>query len=123
MPGANWQEHLAAADFQRIAADADRLGFDAISVPEHIVLPRELAGHMGGRWPDALTAMALTAAAPRPTTTRQVVDLIADLDAAGRVAGRQCRPLGDGPQSLKEHSDYLEWAATEVMPAFRRSAA
>jgi alkanesulfonate monooxygenase SsuD/methylene tetrahydromethanopterin reductase-like flavin-dependent oxidoreductase (luciferase family) len=49
VPGENWQEHLAAADFQRIAAAADRLGFDAVSVPEHVVLPRELAGHMGGR--------------------------------------------------------------------------
>ena len=105
MPGANWQEHLAAADFQRIAADADRLGFDAISVPEHIVLPRELAGHMGGRWPDALTAMALTAAAPRPTTTRQVVDLIADLGARPACPWTTVPPLGDGPQSLKEHSD------------------
>ena len=63
VPGANWQEHLSAADFQRIAADADRLGFDAITVPEHVVLPRELAGHMGGRWPDALTVMAFIAGA------------------------------------------------------------
>jgi probable F420-dependent oxidoreductase len=63
VPGANWQEHLSAADFQRIAADADRLGFDAISVPEHVVLPRELAGHMGGRWPDAMTVMAFIAGA------------------------------------------------------------
>jgi alkanesulfonate monooxygenase SsuD/methylene tetrahydromethanopterin reductase-like flavin-dependent oxidoreductase (luciferase family) len=43
-PPANWQEHLSAADFQRIAADADRLRFDAITVPEHVVLPREVAG-------------------------------------------------------------------------------
>src|SRR5215472_13006953 len=53
VPGANWQEHLATADFQRIAAEADKLGFDSINVPEHVVLPRELARHMGGRWPDA----------------------------------------------------------------------
>jgi hypothetical protein len=26
VPGADWQEHLAAADFQRIAAAAGRLG-------------------------------------------------------------------------------------------------
>ena len=55
---------LSATDFQRIAADADRLGFDAITVPEHVVLPRELAGHMGRRWPDALTVMAFIAARP-----------------------------------------------------------
>ena len=70
IPGENWQEHLAAADFQRIAAAADRLGFDAVSVPEHVVLPRELAGHMGGRWPDALTVMAFIAGA----TTRIAVN-------------------------------------------------
>jgi alkanesulfonate monooxygenase SsuD/methylene tetrahydromethanopterin reductase-like flavin-dependent oxidoreductase (luciferase family) len=209
VPGANWQEHLAAADFQRIAADADRLGFDAISVPEHVVLPRELAGQMGGRWPDALTVMAFIAGAttrirvnsgviilplhnpvrlakavatldvlsggrvmvtfgagmapgefralgvdfslrgrmmdeyiramkvlwtadepefhgefvtPRLTSTQQVVDLIADLDAAG-VTWTTVPPLGDGPRSLAEHGEYLHWAATEVLPAFRRSAA
>jgi hypothetical protein len=30
VPGENWQQHLAAADFQRIAAAADRLGFDSV---------------------------------------------------------------------------------------------
>ena len=47
VPGANWQEHLAAADFQRIAAAADRLGFDSVSVPEHVVLPRD---RLPGTW-------------------------------------------------------------------------
>jgi probable F420-dependent oxidoreductase len=68
--GANWQEHLAAADFQRIAAAADGLGFDSVNVPEHVVLPRALAGQMGGRWPDALTVMAFVAGA----TTRIAVN-------------------------------------------------
>jgi probable F420-dependent oxidoreductase len=70
VPGANWQEHLAAADFQLIAAAADRAGFDSVNVPEHVVLPRALAGHMGGRWPDALTVMAFIAGA----TTRIAVN-------------------------------------------------
>jgi probable F420-dependent oxidoreductase len=85
VPGANWQEHLSAPDFQRIAADADRLGFDAISVPEHVVLPRELAGHLGGRWPDALTVMAFIAGA----TTRIRVNsgvIIAPLHNPVRLA-------------------------------------
>ena len=63
VPGANWQEHLATADFQRIAGEADTRGFDSINVPEHVVLPRELARHMGGRWPDAMTVMAFIAGA------------------------------------------------------------
>jgi len=196
VPGENWQEHLAAADFQRIATAADRLGFDSVSVPEHVVLPRELAGHMGGRWPDALTVMAFIAgattriavnsgviilplhnpvrlakavatldvlsgpadlpwflaearrcdgfaaretdfeiamhavptligpdhrlqdsAAPL-TSTQQVIELIADLDAAG-VTWTNIPPLAPGPRSLAGHLEYLDWAATEVMPAFR----
>src|SRR5690348_4728258 len=70
VPGANWQEHLAAADFKQVLAAADRLGFDSVNVPEHVVLPRALAGHMGGRWPDALTVMAFIAGA----TTRIAVN-------------------------------------------------
>lgn len=60
--------------------------------------------------------------APRLTSTDQVVELIADLDAAG-VTWTTVPPLGDGPPSLAEHGEYLEWAATEVMPTLRRSAA
>jgi hypothetical protein len=63
----------------------------------------------------------LTDAALRLTSTQQVVDLIADLDAAG-VTWTTVPPLGDGPQSLAEHGEYLHWAATEILPAFRRSA-
>lgn len=70
VPGANWQEHLAAAGFKQILAAADRLGFDSVNVPEHVVLPRALAEHMGGRWPDALTVMAFIAGA----TTRIAVN-------------------------------------------------
>jgi alkanesulfonate monooxygenase SsuD/methylene tetrahydromethanopterin reductase-like flavin-dependent oxidoreductase (luciferase family) len=66
VPGADWQENLGSSDYQRIAAEADRLGFDAVSVPEHVVLPRELAGHMGGRWPDAMAVSGDTAAVRPP---------------------------------------------------------
>jgi hypothetical protein len=57
-------------------------------------------------------------AASELTSTQQVVELIADLDATG-VTWTTVPRLGDGPQSLAEHGEYLEWAATEVMPAFR----
>ena len=30
-------------------------------------------------------------------------------------------PLAAGPRSLAGHLEYLEWAATEVMPIFRPS--
>ena len=63
--GNNWQEHLTCEDFQRIAQTAEELGYDAISVSEHIVMPRDLAESMGAHWPDALTAMTFTAGATK----------------------------------------------------------
>jgi probable F420-dependent oxidoreductase len=60
---ANWEAAMDAADYQDIAREAERLGFDALTVPEHIVLPPSLAQQMGGFWPDAMTAMAFVAGA------------------------------------------------------------
>lgn len=61
--GDNWQQRLTAADFQRIATVSEKLGYDAINVPEHIVMPKELADAMGGFWPDAFTVMSFIAGA------------------------------------------------------------
>jgi hypothetical protein len=47
-----------------------------------------------------------------------VTELIAELDAAG-VTWTNIPPLGAGPRSLAGYLEYLEWAAAEVMPAFR----
>ena len=58
-----WAEILSAADFQRIARTADGLGYDSINIPEHIVMPNNLATAMGSHWPHALTAMAFVAGA------------------------------------------------------------
>ncbi len=52
------------------------------------------------------------------TSTQQVIELIAVLDGAG-VTWTTIPPLAPGPRSLAEHCEYLEWAATEVAPAFR----
>jgi probable F420-dependent oxidoreductase len=64
-----WAMELAAPDFQLIARRADELGYDAINIPEHIVMPDDLAPHMGAYFPNALTAMAFVAGA---TTRIQV---------------------------------------------------
>jgi len=61
---------MGAEDFQRVARAADDLGFDAISIPEHIVMPSELVELMGSFWVHALTAMAFVAGA----TSRLIVD-------------------------------------------------
>src|SRR2546421_68361 len=59
----NWQELMRAADFQLIARTADELGFGAITVPEHMVMPNELVANMGAHWPDAFTMMSFLAGA------------------------------------------------------------
>ena len=61
----HWEERLESEDFQRIVQTAERLGFDAVSVPEHIVMPRDLASAMGSYWPDAFTVMSFIAGATR----------------------------------------------------------
>jgi probable F420-dependent oxidoreductase len=58
-----WQADLGAADFQLVARTADELGFDAITVPEHIVMPDEHVELMGRYWTHALTAMSFIAGA------------------------------------------------------------
>jgi probable F420-dependent oxidoreductase len=58
-----WQTMLTTEDFQRIARTAEDLGYDALSVPEHIAMPADLVDHMGAYWPDAFTAMAFAAGA------------------------------------------------------------
>src|ERR1700760_3678759 len=63
-PGSdNWQAGLDSADFQRIARTVEELGFDAVTVPEHLALPVDLVPNMGGYWPHAMTAMAFIAGA------------------------------------------------------------
>jgi probable F420-dependent oxidoreductase len=58
-----WAMSLSASDFQRIARTADELGYDSINIPEHIVMPDNLAPAMGSHWPNALTAMSFVAGA------------------------------------------------------------
>ncbi len=58
-----WETHLTPADFTLIARTADELGYDVISVPEHIVMPDDLAPLMGAYWPHAFTVMSFLAGA------------------------------------------------------------
>ena len=67
---AAWERTMGPDDFQLVARTIDELGFDSIAVPEHIVMPTELADLMGTDWPHAMTVMAFVAGA----TSRVVVD-------------------------------------------------
>jgi probable F420-dependent oxidoreductase len=58
-----WAHTMSSADFQKVAQTADEVGYDALLIPEHFVLPPELATTMGAHWPHALTAMAFLAGA------------------------------------------------------------
>jgi probable F420-dependent oxidoreductase len=65
-----WESSMTAADFQLVARTADELGFDSMTIPEHIVMPAEMVELMGPFWTHALTAMAFVAGA----TQRLIVD-------------------------------------------------
>ena len=63
-PGTDrWQARMTGDDFQRVARTADELGFDALTVSEHLALPVDLEPNMGAWWPHAFTAMAFLAGA------------------------------------------------------------
>jgi probable F420-dependent oxidoreductase len=63
-PGSDhWQTRMTAADFQRVARTAEAVGFDAVSVSEHLALPVEFVPNMGAYWSHGLTAMAFIAGA------------------------------------------------------------
>ena len=63
-PGTDhWAARMTSADFQRVARTADELGFDALTVSEHLALPVDLVPNMGAWWPHAFTAMAFLAGA------------------------------------------------------------
>ena len=61
----NWQEQLTSEDYQRIAQATEQFGYDAIAVPEHVVMPPDLVEPMGAYWPDALTTMTFVAGATK----------------------------------------------------------
>jgi len=61
---------MTCAELQRVARTADDLGFDALTVSEHLALPVDLEPNMGAWWPHAFTAMAFLAGA----TTRIAVN-------------------------------------------------
>ena len=60
-----WEPQATGADIVRIAQTADELGFDWLTVSEHIIIPDEMAEVMGRRFPEALSAAAFLAGATK----------------------------------------------------------
>jgi probable F420-dependent oxidoreductase len=58
-----WEPAAGGAEILRVARKADALGFDWLTVSEHIVMPEEMVEAMGARFPEALTAAAVLAGA------------------------------------------------------------
>lgn len=58
-----WESGASPADILRVAKTADRVGWDWLTVSEHLVIPREMADVMGPRFPEAVSAAAVLAGA------------------------------------------------------------
>lgn len=60
-----WEARAEPADILRVAQRADELGYDYISVPEHIIMLDETVNVMGARWSHALIALGVIAGATK----------------------------------------------------------
>ena len=60
-----WEPDATSADILRIAQTADELGFDWLTISEHIVMPDEMGEVMGRRFPESLSAAAFLAGATK----------------------------------------------------------
>jgi probable F420-dependent oxidoreductase len=58
-----WERDGVMADVVAVAREAERLGYDWVSCPEHIAIPEEVAAVRGGRYWDPLVTLSYVAAA------------------------------------------------------------
>jgi probable F420-dependent oxidoreductase len=72
--GRHWWEHISSAQMAMLARRAEDLGFDYITVSDHIVMDGESAVEMGSRWVHSLSAAGfLLGATSRITVVPLVV--------------------------------------------------
>ncbi len=57
-----WEEHAGPADLARLARTADRAGFFAIGVCDHVAIPDALVPTMSSHWQDCIGTLAWLAA-------------------------------------------------------------
>ncbi|WP_020500462.1 TIGR03619 family F420-dependent LLM class oxidoreductase [Sciscionella marina] len=72
LPGTNrlpgkydWAGELDADGFRHLLGEIDALGYDTVSVSEHLGVPQFEVPRLGAYWQDALSVMAFAAAATR----------------------------------------------------------
>jgi probable F420-dependent oxidoreductase len=58
-----WEPAAGAPEILRVARAADAAGWHWLTIPEHVVMPDEMAPVMGKRFPEAVTAAAVLAGA------------------------------------------------------------
>lgn len=78
-----WETKAGPEEILKVARAADRAGWDWITVSEHMVMPREMVGVMGSRFPESLTAAGILLGA---TTRVRVLTYILVLPYRNPVA-------------------------------------
>jgi probable F420-dependent oxidoreductase len=58
-----WEPEAGSAEILTVARKADQLGWDWLTLSEHLVIPREMSDVMGPRFPEAISAAAVLAGA------------------------------------------------------------
>jgi probable F420-dependent oxidoreductase len=66
--GKHWWERITPEEFREIARETDHLGFDYVSVSEHLIMDRESAPQLGPRWSHSLAAAGVLVGATERAT-------------------------------------------------------
>jgi probable F420-dependent oxidoreductase len=60
-----WATQLVAPDFQRIVSVIDELGYEAVTISEHLAMPYGDVPRLGAYWIDAMSGLAFIAGSTR----------------------------------------------------------
>jgi len=71
--GRHWWEQVTAPQVQALARETERLGFDVVAVPDHLVMDSGSAPELGAHWVHSLCAAGVLVGA---TSTITVVPLV-----------------------------------------------
>lgn len=61
----DWEKDATATDILNVARTADEAGFEWLTISEHLIIPQEMVGVMGPRFPEAMVAAAMLAGATK----------------------------------------------------------